>query len=106
FVGSDTLAGGNADRHAWHLHPDRRQSGGNMIPSERLDPLSIARMDVEVRGTGGGGTQGIERQFLTRQGNSRVVLAGARPIERGLQHGNSRVSLEASIRIIRVDSTG
>ena len=79
FVGSDTLAGGNADRHAWHFHPDRRQSGGNMIPSERLDPLSIARMDVEFRGTGGGGTQGIERQFLRRQGNSRVVLAGARP---------------------------
>jgi hypothetical protein len=77
--------------NAWHFLPDRRQSGGDIIRSERLEPSSIARMDVEFPGTGGGDAQRIERQFLRRQGNSRVVFAGARPIETGLQHGNSRV---------------
>jgi len=46
-----------------------------MIGSERLDPLRIARMNMEFSNTGGNDALGIEGQFSRSQGNFRMILA-------------------------------
>ena len=88
-VGPDAFAGRQADRNARHCRPYRHQGTGGSVRLERLSPIAVARMNMQLGDAGGDDLRRIVRQFLGAERDFWMILTRAGAIETGLQHGQS-----------------